>query len=360
MRSVYIHIPFCHDICSYCDFCKTIYRKDWADLYLESLKYEIKSKYNGEKIRTLYIGGGTPSVLDIDELNMLFEITNLFDLSELEEFTIECNIESLTNEKLILFKKNGVNRLSIGVQTFNDKYIKLLNRNHTKDEVFEKIEMAKMIGFENINVDLMYALPSETMEDLEYDVDNMLRLNVEHISCYSLMIEPNTKLFINKVKSIDEDTDYEMYKYIEKRLTNREYNHYEISNYSKNNYESKHNLVYWNNEYYYGFGLSASGYLEGYRYDNTKNMNKYNAHDYISNVVKISDEDRLRYELILGFRKIHGINKKEFNDKYGVSIYEVFNIKELLDKGMLSEDTDYIFISGEWIYKSNEILVNFV
>ncbi len=360
MKSAYIHIPFCHDICSYCDFCKMRYRKDWADLYLESLKYEIKTKYNGEKIRTLYIGGGTPSCLNIDELNKLFEITNLFNLEELEEFTIECNIESLTNEKLILFKKNGVNRLSIGVQTFNEKYIKLLNRNHTKDEVFEKIEMAKMIGFDNINVDLMYALPDETIEDLEYDVDNILRLNVEHISCYSLMIEPNTKLFISKIKPIDEDLDYEMYRYIEKRLTNREYNHYEISNYSKNNHESKHNLVYWNNEYYYGFGLSSSGYLDGYRYDNTKNLNKYIEHNYIDNIAKISDEDRLRYELILGFRKINGINKKDFNDKFGISIYDVFNIKELLNKRMLNEDENNIFISDEWIYKSNEILVNFV
>ncbi|MBQ1812464.1 MAG: radical SAM family heme chaperone HemW [Bacilli bacterium] len=360
MKSVYIHIPFCHDICSYCDFCKMKYKKDWADEYLESLEYEIKNKYNGEKVRTLYIGGGTPSVLDIDELNKLFEIINLFDLSELEEFTIECNIESLTNEKLILFKKNGINRLSVGVQTFNDKYIKLLNRNHTKEEVFEKIEMAKMIGFNNINVDLMYALPNETIEDLEYDVDNILRLNVEHISCYSLMIEPNTKLFIDKIKPIDEDLDYDMYRYIEKRLNNREYNHYEISNYSKIGYESKHNLVYWNNNYYYGFGLSASGYLEGYRYDNTKNLNKYNAHNYVDNIVKVSEDDRLKYELILGFRKIHGINKKEFSDKFGKNIYEVFNIKELLDNKMLNEDEDYIFISDEWIYKSNEILINFV
>ena len=360
MKSVYIHIPFCHDICSYCDFCKTRYKKDWVDKYLESLEYEIKTRYKGEKIRTLYIGGGTPSILNIDELNKLFAITNLFNKEGLEEFTIECNIESLSNEKLILFKKNNVNRLSIGVQTFNDKYIKLLNRNHTKEEVFEKIEMAKMIGFDNINVDLMYALPDETLNDLEYDVVNILRLNVEHISCYSLMIEPNTKLFIEKIKPINEDIDYEMYKYIEKRLNNREYNHYEISNYSKIGYESKHNLVYWNNEYYYGFGLSASGYLEGYRYDNTKNLNKYNVHNFIVNVVKISDEDKLRYELILGFRKIRGINKKDFSNKYGIDIYDVFNIRELLNKGMLKEDEEYIFISDEWIYKSNEILVNFV
>ena len=287
MKSVYIHIPFCENICSYCDFCKLKYNSEWISLYLESLKQEIETYYKGEKIRTLYIGGGTPSVLSMIELTKLFEILKLFDLSELEEFTIECNIESITNEKLILFKKNNVNRLSIGVQTFNEKFIKLLNRNHTKEEVEEKINMAKLVGFDNINVDLMYALPGETMEDLECDVDEILRLNVPHISCYSLMIEPNTKLYIDNVKEIDEDLDYEMYKYIEKRLNNREHTHYEVSNYAKIGYESKHNLVYWNNEYYYGFGLGASGYLENYRYDNTKNLTKYNSHNFVANITKI-------------------------------------------------------------------------
>ena len=360
MKSCYIHIPFCNDICSYCDFCKLKPKKEWIDAYLDSLEHEIKNYYKGEKIRTLYIGGGTPSILSIDELNKLFEIISLLDLEEVEEYTIECNIESLTNEKLILFKKNNVNRLSIGIQTFNEKYIKLLNRNHTKESVSEIIEMAKMIGFDNINVDLMYALPNETLEELESDVDEILKLNVEHISCYSLMINPNTKLYIDNVKPIDEDLDYEMYKYIEKRLTNRDYIHYEISNYSKTNHESKHNLTYWNNDYYYGFGLSSSGYLEGYRYDNTKNLNKYLSHNYIDNITKISDEDRLKYELILGFRKLKGISKFDFKNKFGINIYEVEGIKELLDNGMLSEDEEYIFIPDEWIYKSNEILIKFV
>ena len=360
MKSVYIHIPFCNSICSYCDFCKMQYNSDWVYAYLDSLKEEVKTYYKGEKIRTLYIGGGTPSILSIDELNKLFEITNLFNTDDLEEFTVECNIESITNEKLILFKKHGVNRLSIGIQTFNPKYIKLLNRHHTFDEVQEKIELAKLVGFDNINVDLIYALPGETMEELENDVDEILKLNVSHISCYSLMIEPNTKLYIEKYKQIDEDIDYEMYKYIEKRLTNREYIHYEISNYSKIGMESKHNLVYWDNEYYYGFGLSASGYLENYRYDNVKNINKYNSHNYIEKIHQISDDDKIKYELILGFRKLKGINKKTFENKYAKDIHTVCNIKELLDKHMLEENDEYIYIPDEWIYKSNEILVNFV
>lgn len=360
MKSAYIHIPFCDNICSYCDFCKLKYNKEWISIYLESLKKEIENFYKGEKIRTLYIGGGTPSVLSVEELTELFEIVKLLDLEALEEFTIECNIESITNEKLILFKKNGVNRLSIGIQTFNEKYINLLNRHHTKDEVFEKIDMAKMIGFDNINVDMIYALPDETIEELESDVDEFLKLNVPHISCYSLMIEPHTAFYIDNVSPIDEDLDYEMYKYIEKRFSNRDYIHYEISNYSKGGFESKHNLVYWNNEYYYGFGLSASGYLETYRYDNTRNLNKYNRGNYIETITKISDEDKLKYELILGFRKIRGINKYNFKEKYGINIFEVKGINEMLASGMLKEDEENIFIPEEWIYKSNEILVKFV
>lgn len=360
MKSVYIHIPFCNNICTYCDFCKVKYNEEWVNKYLDKLEDEITKQYKKEKIRTLYIGGGTPSILSIDELKRLFEIIKLLDLEQLEEFTFECNVESITNEKLIFLKKNNVNRLSIGIETFNEKYLELLNRHHTKEEVFEKIEMARMIGFENINVDLMYALPNETMEDLEKDVDEFLKLNVNHISCYSLMIEPNTKLYIDKIKPIDEDLDYEMYKYIEKRLLSREYIHYEISNYSKNNMESKHNLVYWNNEYYYGFGLSASGYLENYRYDNTKNLRKYLNGEYIENITKISEEDKLKYELILGFRKIKGINKNQFKNKFGIDIYDVDNIKELLNNNMLEENEEYIYIADEWIYKSNEILLKFV
>ena len=162
----------------------------------------------------------------------------------------------------------------------------------------------------------MYAFPGETIEDLESDVDEFLKLNVSHISCYSLMIEPHTHFYIEKIKQLDEDVDYEMYKYIEKRLQNRNYVHYEVSNYAKVGSESKHNLVYWNNDYYYGFGLSASGYLETYRYDNTKNLRKYNSHNYIETINKISEEDKLKYELILGFRKIRGINKNDFKLKF--------------------------------------------
>ena len=198
------------------------------------------------------------------------------------------------------------------------------------------------------------------MEELEKDVDDILKLNVEHISCYSLMIEPNTKLYIDKVKYIDEDLDYKMYKYIEKRLLNREYMHYEVSNYSKKGMESKHNLVYWNNEHYYGFGLSASGYLDSYRYDNTKNINKYFKNEYVDTINKITEDDKIKYELILGFRKIRGIDKNNFKEKYNIDIHSIENINNMLEKGMIVENEKYIFIPDSWLYKSNEILVNLV
>lgn len=360
MVSAYIHIPFCNDICSYCDFCKMKYKSEWVNSYFNSLEEEIKTTYKGELVRTLYIGGGTPSILSTAELTRLFDIIKLLNLECLEEFTIECNIESITNEKLILFKKNNVNRLSIGIQTFNPKYLQLLNRHHTKEEVFSKIEEARMIGFDNISVDLIYALPNETMEDLEKDVDEILKLNVNHVSCYSLMILPNTKLYIDNYKEIDEDVDYEMYEYIEKRLTNRDYIHYEISNYSKQGMEGKHNLVYWNNQKYYGFGLAASSYLDNIRYDNTKNFNKYINSEYINKTYVISEEDRIKYELMLGFRKLKGINKNEFIKKFNKDIHEIENINKLLSKGMLQENDEFIYIRDEWIYKSNEILVDLI
>ncbi len=275
VHSVYIHIPFCDKICSYCDFIKVFYNEKYIEEYLLALEEEINNNYNGEKIETIYIGGGTPTSLKISELKKLFNILKIFKLNDNYEFTVECNIESLTKEKLDLLKKNNVNRLSIGIQTFNEKNLKYLNRFHTKEEVFAKIKYAKDIGFNNINIDLIYALKNETLDDLKKDIDLFLELDINHISTYSLIIEPHTKLYIYNENNIDDDLDYEMYKYICKKLKENNFIHYEISNFSKRGFESKHNLTYWNNLQYYGFGLGASGFINNIRYTNTKNMNKY-------------------------------------------------------------------------------------
>lgn len=354
MKSVYIHIPFCKTICSYCDFCKMYYYEELVDKYLIELEKEIKEKYKNETIETLYIGGGTPSVLNIKQLKKLFEIIKPIKKTKNIEFTFECNIENITKEKLELLYENNVNRLSIGIQTFNEKFLKFLNRNHTKEVIKEKIKQAKQIGFKNINVDLMYAFPNETIEDLNNDIEEFLKLDIEHISTYSLIIEPHTKLYVEKIKNIDEDLDRKMYDTICEKL--KDYNHYEISNFAKENYESKHNLTYWNNEQYYGFGLGASGYIDNIRYDNTRNMKKYLEGKYIQEKITLDKNMTIENEFILGFRKIKGINICKFNKKYGNIFYE--NVKKLIEEGKIINDGENLYIKD--IYTSNNVLIEFI
>ena len=357
--SIYIHIPFCTHICTYCAFPKQFYNSKLVKLYLQALKKEIKNNYKGEIIKTIYIGGGTPSSLNIEELKQLFDIIKLVKKNNDIEFTIEVNPENIDIEKLQLFKDNGVNRISIGVESSNIKYLKYLGRQYDFSLVKEKINLMRNLGFNNINVDLMYALPNQSINELKKDLINIISLNVEHISTYSLMIEPHTILYLNKEKNITEEIDYKMYKLICNTLKKYNYNHYEISNFSKLGYESKHNLVYWNNENYYGFGLGASGYINNIRYTNTKILKEY-INNYLKYEEKLTKKDKLSYELILGFRKIKGINKKDFYNKYKIDIHDLYNIKDLLKTNDLQENNNYIYINYDKIYIENSILINFV
>ena len=352
--SIYIHIPFCSNICSYCDFAKFYYNSDWVDNYLESLEKEIKYNYKGEVIDTIYIGGGTPTCLDINQLERLLKITNLFKKNDIE-FTVETNVD-LSLEKIKLLKKYGVNRISIGVQTVNPKYLKFLNRNHTKEDVIKLVNLLKQYNF-NINVDLIYAIPNQTLEELNEDLNFILSLDINHISTYSLIIEPHTKLYIDNISNIDDDLDYQMYKLINKKLN--KYHHYEISNFAKKNYESKHNLVYWNNLNYYGFGLGASGYIDNIRYDNTKSYNNYINGKYVSEKHELDLNETISNEFILGLRKIDGIDVSEFYKKYNIEITSIDIVKNLLKENKLIL-TDKLKINPKYIYISNTILVNFI
>lgn len=358
VKSAYIHIPFCNNICSYCDFCKLLYNKDFVKKYLDALEKEIKMHYKGEILDTIYIGGGTPSSLSITELDKLFSIIKVFKLSKEYEFTFEVNIEDITEEKLEILKENKVNRLSIGIESFNDKYLKYLGRNYTSDIISERVELAKKY-FDNINVDLMYALKNESLNDLEEDIDKILKLDIKHISCYSLIIEKNTKLYIENTKYISDDLDSDMYDLIDKKLENK-YHRYEVSNYSITSYESRHNLTYWENNEYYGFGLGAAGYIDNIRYTNTRNLSKYISGSYERQEEVLTKEDKIKYEFILGLRLTSGINKDNFNKKYGININEIKIIKELINKGLLIDDKINIYVPKKYFYVLNDILVNFV
>ena len=328
-------------------------------MYLDSLKQEIESIYNGEVQDTIYIGGGTPSCLDLDELEYLFKVLNNIKKSKDIEYTIECNFSTITKEKLELFKKYGINRLSFGVESIVDKNLDILDRHEDKEVIKSTIKMARDLGFNNINLDLMYAISNEDMSDLDKDIDFILSLDPEHISTYSLMIEKNTKLYLKNIKEIDEEIDFLMYNRICNRLKNN-YNHYEISNFSKDDYQSRHNLCYWKNKEYYGFGLGASSYRSNKKYTNTRSITKYLKNDYAYFEEEISITDKMCYEMILGLRLLQGVSKKEFFDKYGIEMKDVFDISDIISKKLLLESNDYYYISEDNLYISNEILQYFI
>lgn len=353
--SIYIHVPFCTSICTYCDFCKMYYNKKFIDNYLNTLEKEIRERYKGEKVKTIFIGGGTPTALDNNELIRLLEIIRLFNTKENIEFTIESNVESLTEEKLQIMKEYGVNRLSIGVQSFNEEILKILGRNHTKEDIYNKINIAKKY-FDNINIDLIYAVTND-INIVKEDLKEFLKLGITHISTYSLIIEDKTVLKINNHQNIDEDIDYQIYKLIENTLEENNYIHYEVSNYAKKDYQSKHNLVYWNNEEYYGFGLGSTSYVDNIRRTNTKNLTKYLNNDYIDEEEYEDQEIKIENEIMLGLRKLQGINLDTFEEKYNISLEDKYNIEELLQEKYLIKENNYLKINKEYIYISNEILL---
>jgi len=354
MKSVYIHIPFCKNICTYCDFCKMFYNDKYVSKYLDNLDKEIKERYMGDDVRSIYIGGGTPSCLRIDELERLLEIVSVFKLNSDYEYTIECNIENIDIDKINLFKSYGVNRISFGVESFDKDIQEILGRCHDEEMIFDNIYMTKKY-FDNINVDLIYGV-TEDVDKVKSDIDKFLELDVTHVSCYSLILEENTKLYIDNKKYISEDIDREMYDYINNKLTSNGYIHYEVSNYAKEGYESIHNKCYWKNLEYYGFGLGAVSYLDNYRINNTKNMSKYldgiyeDSHEY-------EDIDiRKETDLMLGFRLMEGIDVLEFNKKYNDNLLDKEVIKELLNDGYLEVNEDMLRCKREYIYLLNNIL----
>ena len=355
VKSAYIHIPFCKKICSYCDFCKVFYNTNFCKRYLLAMEKEIHDYYQNEELDTIYIGGGTPSSLSILELEKLFQILSIFRRSNHCEITIEANFDSITKEKIDLFKKYGVNRISFGLETTHDWILQKMNRCLDLDYVKEIISYCKRIGIDNINVDLMYAFPGESLEDVEEDVSFILSLDVCHISTYSLILEKHTKLYLDNVKTISEELDSNMYQRICVLL--KDYVHYETSNFAKDDKYSKHNLCYWKNKEYYGFGLGASGYYGDIRYSNTRSMTHYLQDKYRYQEEKLSIYDKMEYEVILNLRTKWGISKSAFFISYGKKLEDVYSYSDLVERGYLIEKDDYVMIPYSYWYLSNEILV---
>jgi len=319
IESLYVHIPFCECLCNYCDFTKLQYFHIFVKPYLENLQNELKS-YEIKNMKTIYIGGGTPTCLKDDEFETLLKMVEPYS-KEVIEYTVEANPESLTDSKLKLMKKYGVNRISIGVESTNDKILRSINRNHTFEDVKTAINTAKEFGFTNINVDLILGLPNVTMNLLKEDIENVLALNINHISCYSLTVHDHTVFGIKKIKEPSEDFSRDAYDTVHNLLCKHGYNHYEISNFAKKGYESLHNLTYWKDERYYGCGLGASGFVNNIRYTNTRSISEYNAGKRISEKEEITVNDDKEYYIMLNLRTMFGISYKDYQERFGEDFY---------------------------------------
>lgn len=360
MESVYVHIPFCNHICSYCDFPKVLKIDSFVSDYLETLKSEIENSYDGEIIKTLYVGGGSPSCLSRKERVKLLRILEIFNRDPDCEYTIEANPKDIDDEFLDDIIECGVNRISIGIESFDLDNLRILERNVEYDDIENKIKKMKARGLCNINLDLMYALPNEKLSTLKKDLTRILKLEPTHISTYSLIIEEHTKMNNDNTKNIDEELDYKMYNLICNKLKKSGFNHYEVSNFALPGYESKHNLNYWNNGEYYGFGLGASGYKDDFRYTNTRNIHEYINGNYRLEENLMTHKEQMDNELMLGFRKLQGINVLDFFNKYNTNIQDVYPVQKLIDKGELIYKNGYLYINPNMIYVMNEILLKLI
>ena len=368
--SAYVHIPFCTQICYYCDFSKVFIKNQPVDSYLEHLIEEYDS-YDIKKLRTLYIGGGTPTALSARQLAFLLEkLTDKLDLSYLEELTIEANPGDLDQEKIAVLKDSPVNRVSLGVQTFNDRMLKQIGRSHSEKDIYENIANLKKAGFDNISIDLIYALPKQTMEDVKINVAKAIALDIPHMSLYSLILENHT-VFMNRMRRgklplPKEDLEAEMFEYIIAELEKAGFEHYEISNFSKPGFESRHNLMYWDNAEYYGIGAGASGYVNGVRYKNHGPIRHYLQAVEAGNA-RVQEEmltlkEKMEEEMFLGLRKKSGVSKKRFEEKFGISFEDQYGavVSELTEQGLLVPDRDIVRMTKQGLFLGDTVAEKFI
>ncbi len=353
---VYIHIPFCSYICSYCDFVKMVKVDKYYKKYLASLENEIRSRYQGEEIKTVYIGGGTPSILSSNEIIELGEMIKLLNLSDELEFTFEANPDSLSLDKLFSLKKIGVNRLSIGVQTFNQDVLKSFNRQHSNQMVENVIKQAKSVGFNNINVDLIYGYANQSLTDLKKNLEAFTALDIEHISIYSLQVESNSVFGKYDYKKINDELEADFYVYIRDYLEEKGFKQYEISNFSKIGYQSKHNNCYWELKDYYGFGLGAHSLIDLKRMANTKSMEKYIANQYQEEETTLTQNNLIEEFMFLGLRKTEGVSKDSFIKKFNKPIeFYYADVIIRLEKRKLIENTDFIKLTKQGLLLANDV-----
>ncbi len=367
---IYIHIPFCIRKCDYCDFLSGPSGPEEQADYVQALLREIQAVEEGEgrSVSSIFIGGGTPSVLDERLLgDILREIRNRFKMEEDAEITIEVNPGTANIGKLQAYREMGINRLSIGLQSPEDRELKILGRIHNYGQFLETYQEARTVGFDNINIDLMSAIPDQTYEGWVKNLRTVAELEPEHISAYSLIVEEGTPFAARKLNLPDEDTEYNMYEATAQILKEYGFEQYEISNYARKGRECRHNVGYWTRQDYLGFGLGASSLYGKERFANTADMKKYlesskNPEKIREKEPSLTREDEMAEFMFLGLRMTKGISKADFQRCFGCTIESVYG--EVLEKyesmELLLEKDGRIFLSREGIHVSNSIMAEFL
>ncbi|MCD7807866.1 MAG: radical SAM family heme chaperone HemW [Erysipelotrichaceae bacterium] len=360
MKSLYVHIPFCDHICAYCDFCKVYTIQKWIDPYLDALSFEMHDKQLHGDYDTIYIGGGTPSSLNRKQLSRLFEL--LKPLSKhVKEYTIEVNPESMDSDKLDLLIQYGINRLSIGVQTFHDHLLKDIDRYHTSKQAIELIQLAQSKGINDINVDLIYGLPQQTLQDVCEDIDTISDLHISHVSIYALILEEHTSLKNMNYHPLNDEEDAYWYDHINAYLSTHGFMQYEVSNYYHTK-PSLHNLVYWHYQDYDGIGVSAHALKNHQRYENTRSLTQYINHHYLFDIIDLSKKDQIFEKIMMGLRLKEGIDILEFYQLYDINILTYY--QKTIDKyqqlHMLQIKNNHLCTTSLGMKYLNTILIDFM
>lgn len=369
---IYIHIPFCIKKCDYCDFISFPNQLEKQDEYTEKIVEEIKSEkeiLQNYQITTIYLGGGTPSSIDSKNiskiLNAIDEMIQIKTKPEIE-ITIEVNPGTVTKQKLEDYKKAGINRLSIGLQSTKNELLNLIGRIHTYEDFEKTYKIAREVGFKNINVDLMLGLPNQTIEDIKNSIKKIENLQPEHVSTYSLILEENTKMTRKVEQGIlelpDEEKERNEYWYVKNKLELLGYKHYEISNFAKPGKESKHNLNCWNQKEYLGFGVAAHSYINQIRYSNCVQLEKYLNVGYRTIQEIQSKEDQEREFMLLALRKIEGVSIQKFKEKFGENPIYLFHneLEKLVEEELIEVDLDKIKLTNKGLDLANLVWEEFV
>ncbi|PZE22905.1 radical SAM family heme chaperone HemW [Paenibacillus xerothermodurans] len=374
-EAVYIHIPFCTNKCHYCDFNSYVLKGQPVMDYLDALEREMEHTARlapPGQIKTIFVGGGTPTVLLPDQMaSFLQRVRTYFPLTAADlEFSMEANPGTTDKEKLLAMKKGGVNRISFGVQSFDNSLLAGIGRIHNTDDVYRSIDNAKSVGFDNMSIDLMFGLPNQTVEMMNDTLDKALALGLPHYSIYSLKVEENTLFHTlyqkNQLPLPDEDDELDMFLLIMKRLKAAGYDQYEISNFAKPGFESRHNSMYWLNRSYYGLGAGAHGYMYGQRHVNIKGVQPYidatRAGLPLLEQYEISEREAMEDFMMVGLRLLNGVKRSDFHKQFGVELETVFGsvLLKLLDKGLLQRTADGYSLTEQGVLLGNDVFGEFL